>query len=294
MQKASEHYRARIDRVIDYIRTHTRDTISLEQLAEVACYSPYHFHRVFRAVTGETVKAFSNRDRCEKAARLLRFSHTRISDIALACGFSSASTLTRLFSQYFGVSPGAYRKGSEIKNSKIGKDLFPVDAYHCEQEFSVTIRQLPERQIAYIRVTDAFREGVVLQAFEQLTTWAGEMQLLEDETIFGMSPDDPEVTPKAKYRYEACITLPAGFRVSKDAPVETMRLPACKYAVTRVSGDLILVGQAFNYLFDRWLINSAYECDLQPGIEVFLDKEHIGDWAHFELDIMIPVKALTR
>lgn len=294
MHTSNDIYRARINKVIDYIQAHVHEPVSLDNLANVACYSPFHFHRVFRAVTGETVNEYVGRARCEKAARLLRFSKKPITAIAVECGFSSAATLTRAFTGYFEISPGAYRKGGEIKKSKIGKDFFPVQSYHCDREFDVEIRRYPERRIAYIRVTDAFRQGVVLRAFESLVVWAKEKNLFDSQTIFGMSKDDPEITPKEKYRYDVCITLPPDVKIEEEEPVSTTVLPPCRYAVTRVSGDLQLVGEAFHYLFDQWLINSDYECETQPGMEVYRDKENICNWEHFELDIMIPIKALTH
>jgi hypothetical protein len=73
-----------------------------------------------------------------------------------------------------------------------------------------------------------------------------------------------------------------------------LTLPKCKYAITSVSGDLNLVGAATNYLFDNWLINSSYECEPQHALEVFLDKENICNWNHFDLELCIPVKALKK
>jgi len=274
--------------------------VALEELASVAFFSPFHFHRIFVAVMGETVNAFTSRMRNEKAARLLRFSNKPIAEIATECGFSSTATLSRLFKQYFAVSPSGYRKGEKIKNSKIRKELQPIIEYHCEmkqqeleQLFPVQVKRLKERRVAYIRVTDAFREGVVISAFAKLVNWSKEVGLYESETIFGMSKDDPEVTPKEKYRYEACITLPENFKVSPDSLVQATVLPACRYAFTRVSGDINLVATGINYLFDNWLINSNYECETQPGLEVFLDKKNICNWSHFDLEIGIPVKAIN-
>jgi AraC family transcriptional regulator len=238
--------------------------------------------------------------RNEKAARLLRFSKKSISEISIECGFSSTSTLSRSFKQYFEISPSEYRKGGKIKNSKIRKELFPVNRYHCnlseeelKDKFPVEIRQLPERRIAYIRVMDAFREGVVLSVFADMVKWAKKMNLFHSETIFGMSLDDPDVTPKEKYRYEVCITIPKNFEIDSNSALETTTLPKCKYAVASVSGDFDLVVAATNYLFDNWLINSSYETEAQHGLEVFLDKKNICNWDHFDLELLIPVKALT-
>jgi AraC family transcriptional regulator len=301
MNRSNEVYRSRINKVIDYVNNNVHKSISLDELAAVAYFSPFHFHRVFVAVTGETVNNFTNRIRNEKAARLLKFSKQSIAEIASACGFSSASTLSRQFKQYFETSPGAYRNGDAIKNSKIRKELVPLSQYHCDMTeaelintFPVTIRQFPERRIAYIRVMDAFREGLVLEAFAQLVAWAKKMNLFDSETIFGMSIDDPEVTPKEKYRYETCITIPQQFIVEPDGLIETTVLPRCRYAVTEVSGDFNRVVAGTNYLFDTWLINSSYECEAQHGLEVFLDKENICNWNHFDLRLCIPVKSLRK
>lgn len=301
MNKSNEIYRSRINRAIDYVNNNLNKSISLEELASVAFFSPFHFHRIFVAVTGETVNNFTSRIRIEKSARLLKFSKKSISEISMECGFSSISTLSRLFKQYFEISPTEYRNGGKIKNSKIGKELFPVSKYHCnmtgeelKNKFPVEIRQLPERRIAYIRVMDSFREGVVLNAFGVLVAWAKKMNLFHSQTIFGMSMDDPEVTPKEKYRYEVCITLPQNFNIDPDGFLETTILPKCGYAVTSVSGDFNLVVAATNYLFDHWLINSMYECEHQHGLEVFLNKENICDWNHFDLELCIPVKALKN
>ena len=300
MNKSNEVYRSRINKVIDYVNNNLHKSISLEELASVAFFSPFHFHRIFVAVTGETVNNFTNRMRNEKAARLLKFSKKSISEISMECGFSSTSTLSRLFKQYFEISPSEYRKGGKIKNSKIRKELFPVNRYHCnlseeelKNKFPVEIRQFPERRIAYIRVMDAFREGVVLSVFADMVEWAKKMNLFHSETIFGMSMDDPDVTPKEKYRYEVCITIPKNFEIDPDSVIQTTTLPKCKYAVTAVSGDLNLVIAATDYLFDIWLINSSYESEPQHGLEIFLDKENICNWDHFDLELCIPVKALT-
>lgn len=299
MSSSADLYRKRINKVIDHINNNLDHTLSLEELSVVACFSPFHFHRIFKTVTGETVKNFTNRIRMEKAARLLRFSKNRLNDIASVCGFSDATSLSRLFREHFGITPGDYKKGIAIKNSKICQDLYPVNDYYCnadpeelKKKYLVEIRTIPKRRIAYIRVVDAFREGVVIDTFGQMTKWSKKQRLFEKETIFGMSLDDPEVTPKSQYRYEVCITLPDDFKIDSDMMLQTTVLPACKYAITRVSGDLKEVGQAINYMFDIWLVNSGYECEHLHALEIFRDKDQLCNWEHFELDFCIPVKML--
>jgi AraC family transcriptional regulator len=127
--QAKNEYVQRIDRVIDYFRGNLHRPVKLPELAHVACFSEFHFHRIFRAVSGETLNGFTNRLRLEKAARLLRYSEQSLTDIALDCGFSSSATFSRAFRSVYDTSPSQFRKSGEIKKSKICKALFPKDEY---------------------------------------------------------------------------------------------------------------------------------------------------------------------
>ncbi|MCG8326273.1 MAG: AraC family transcriptional regulator [Chitinophagales bacterium] len=105
MNRSNEIYNQRINEVINYVNNNLDRSIPLDELASVALFSPYHFHRIFVAVTGESVNNFTSRMRLEKAARLLKFSQEPIAAIAYKCGYSSTATLSRAFKQYFGLSP---------------------------------------------------------------------------------------------------------------------------------------------------------------------------------------------
>ena len=163
-----------------------------------------------------------------------------------------------------------------------------------KKAFPVEIRNFPTRRVAFLRVLGAYQEGVVLQAFENLVKWAQEKKIYKSETIFGMSLDDPFVTPQDQYRYEVCITIPKTLPIENEKEVLTMEIPACSYALTRVSGNLDMVATATSYLFNQWLIRSQFEPEHMHAMEIFLDKENICNWNHFELEICIPVKPLIN
>src|SRR5580658_9850176 len=153
--QANGEYAQRINRVIDYLRVNLDRQVKLKELAKVACFSEFHFHRIFRAVSGETLSNFTNRLRLEKAARLLRYSDQSLTDIALDCGFSSSATFSRAFRSGYDTSPSQFRKSGEIKNSKICKELFSGQEYYLpmsEEErnaaFPVKLIDVPERQVA--------------------------------------------------------------------------------------------------------------------------------------------------
>jgi AraC family transcriptional regulator len=293
--QANSEYAQRIDRVIDYLRANLDRPVKLAELADVACFSEFHFHRIFRAVSGETLNSFTNRLRLEKAARLLRYSEQSLTDIALDCGFSSSSTFSRAFRSGYDTSPSEFRKNGTIKKSKICKELFPEDEYgipmSAEEKraaFPVRLVDIPERQIAYIRVKNAFDMDRVLAAFKKVIEWAKSQDIFSQGTLFGMTVDDPHVTPKHLYRYEVCLASSLPFECMEG--MSKLKMPAMRYAVINVSGDIHKVATAWDYLYRDWLINSACEPEHAPALEVFLDKENALDWSHFELELCLPVR----
>ena len=100
-------YTRRLNRVVNHISEHLDEPLTLGELAGVAGFSPYHFHRVFTGVTGETLSSFIWRLRLERAASLLVWQPTtRVADIALSCGFSSPSNFARASRRTKSSSPG--------------------------------------------------------------------------------------------------------------------------------------------------------------------------------------------
>jgi AraC family transcriptional regulator len=299
VSEPNSEYARRINRVIDYLRENLDRQVKLEELAKVACFSEFHFHRIFRAVSGETLNVFTNRLRLEKAARLLRYSGQSLTGIALDCGFSSSATFSRAFRSGYDTSPSQFRKSGEIKKSKICKELYagqgyllPMSAEEKRAAFPVRLIDVPERQVAYIRVANAFEMHRVLAALKTLIEWAKSQGIFSQGTLFGMSADDPHVTPKHLYRYEVCLASPAPFECMEG--ISKLKMPAMRYAATRVSGDIRTVSTATDYLFRDWLVNSDYEPEHAPGLEVFLEKENAMDWSHFELELCIPVRKLRE
>jgi AraC family transcriptional regulator len=296
--QANKEYAQRINRVIDYLSGNLDRQVKLEELARVACFSEFHFHRIFGAVSGETLNTFTNRLRLEKAARLLRYSDQSLTDIALDCGFSSSTTFSRAFRSVYDISPSQFRKSGEIKKSKICKELFSAEEYllpmSTEEKraaFPVKLIDVPERQVAYIRVTNSFEGDRVIAAFKKMIEWAKSQNIFWQGILFGMSVDDPHVTPKHLYRYEVCLASSFPFECMEG--MSKLKMPAMRYAVTKVSGDIRKVATAWDYLYRGWLIHSAYEPEHAPALEIFLNKDNATDWSHFELELCLPVRKLA-
>nr|WP_315217962.1 AraC family transcriptional regulator [uncultured Duganella sp.] len=103
-------YTRRMNRVLNYIDQHLDQPLDLRQLAEVANFSPYHFHRVFAAWMGETLGDYARRRRLEKAAfRLSCKPAVSVLETALATGFGSGEAFSRAFKLKFGCTPTEWR-----------------------------------------------------------------------------------------------------------------------------------------------------------------------------------------
>jgi AraC-like DNA-binding protein len=191
-------YISRINRVIDYIESNLAEELQLETLARVAAFSTFHFHRIFRAATGEPLYGFIQRLRLEKAAGQLINNPTKtITEIAFDCGFGLSATFSRAFRNYFNVSPSQWRKTSFIK-SKIGKDEHIISKYIRQKasddlkRFAVTdtdpqlqipevkIKTLSSMTLAYVRYIGPFigNPDLYRKLSKKLKEWARNQNLV--------------------------------------------------------------------------------------------------------------------
>jgi AraC family transcriptional regulator len=157
-------YGQRLNAVLNYIRENVTGDLTLNTLARVAGFSPFHFHRLFKSLTDETVADCVARLRLERAAALLKASNIPITQAALECGFASASVFSRAFKKHFGLTARSWDRQSVLKNSKNGQVLagFPrytlenLSALARQESFRVTVRTLPAQRLAYLRVHNSY------------------------------------------------------------------------------------------------------------------------------------------
>lgn len=134
---ANNSYEARLLRVLAYIHDNIDGDLSLNALAEVACMSPYHWHRVFRAVTGETPAEAIRRMRLLKAANKLVNENVSLAEAAEQSGYPNLASFSRAFRSAHGVSPGAFRdKGVQLaitlRQSSGEYSVYPVSIQNLQ------------------------------------------------------------------------------------------------------------------------------------------------------------------
>lgn len=312
-------YIARINRVMDYIQVHLDDELTLEQLARVADFSAFHFHRIFRAMTGEPLFQFIQRLRLEKAASFLRSSPERsITDIALDCGFSGSAPFARAFRSAFSVSASQYRRAKQSKIGQIGGNTGETEGKprkECRVSFHYTdgnqmhwrlnmnetkpdakveIRELPEMEVAYVRHMGPYKNDAALfrSLFTRLMTWAGSKGLLDfpKTRVLAVYHDDPAVTQEAKQRVSCCVTVPPGTPV--DGEIGRMTVPGGKYAMARFELAVGEYEEAWTAVFHDWLPESGWQCDDRPCFELYHNDCEEHPQKKSILDICVPVKPM--
>ncbi|OAJ93197.1 AraC family transcriptional regulator [Vibrio bivalvicida] len=240
-------YQKRLIPVIRYLEKNFNQPLNLPEVAALANLSPYHFHRTFKAVQGETLADFVRRLRLQSAADDLFKSKQPVLNIALEYGFSSSQSLAKAFQQHYGVTPSAFRdcenyqQFSELsRNSKIGHTLRkngnadkPSDSYTGSElttwSNKMETQNFTATKLAYVRVTGPYGEGYK-EAADRLYQWAGMKGLAENTCIF-IYHDNPEVTPSDKCRTDICLMVPEETDVING--IELQDFPGGEYAVMR-------------------------------------------------------------
>ncbi len=294
----SPDYVERTNRALDYIVRNLDGDLRLEEVARAACFSPFHFHRVFRSLLGETLSQFIKRQRLERALYLMSHAPRRsLTDIALECGFASSSDFSRSFKQRHGVPPSAFdlktfrdsRRG-ELEALMAGQENGPQLPRLSKGEnpdgFEVTLRDLPARTVAYIRVLNPYRPDAVAGAYERMMVWA-EAHQLSDGQWLGYMWEDPEIVALEDCRYDVGLVVPD---VQPDGEVGRFEFPAMRVAEVVVKGDIALEQRAIDWLYGTWLPRSGFEPDDQPATEAWLGRPFAHGTEHFELRCWLPVK----
>jgi len=309
---SKSEYFARINRVMQYIEGHINQTLNLDDMAQVAHFSPFHFHRIFTILVGETPANFLQRIRIEKTAQQLKdFPLKSISDIAFDCGYSSVSLFSRTFRKHFGISAKEYRQSEKtlyvkdgVYYSKIGQPLskkskliIAENEELCPDKFKeliimetkVIVKEMAEMSVIYCRHTGTFNQ--IGMAYGKLMQFAGPRGLLNspDAKTLTVYHDDPSVTEIDKVRQSACLIVKGDVKV--EGEIGKMIVPAGKYAVGHFEIAENQFEQAWNTMC-LWLTESGYEPGEGNPYELYYNDHTQHPERKFILDICIPVKTL--
>lgn len=251
----------RMMRVLDYIHDNPAGDLSLDALADVAAMSRFHWHRVFRGITGETAAQAVRRMRMHRASVALVQSDLSLAQIARNVGYPNLASFSRAFTESFAMSPSAFRNRGELRPFLIPKPEVPL-------MYPVEIRQFPAQRLAAMAHKGPYPE--IGRAFEKLGATIGARGLFPQAgKMVGVYYDDPSATPAADLRSHAGMVFPEG--VPLDPPLEVVTLPAGRHAVLTFKGPYVGLPAAYDHLFGIWLPTSGNEPSNSPVFEVYLN-----------------------
>ncbi|MCP4711919.1 MAG: AraC family transcriptional regulator, partial [Planctomycetes bacterium] len=271
--------------------------LSLDELAEVACFSQFHFHRIFSGMVGESVKQFVRRLRLERAAEQLRQTEKSIIEIALTAGYETHESFTRTFKTMFHLSPSQFR----TKEFVVPWLMAPSGVHFGENNkletfkpivkkgftMNVEIKQIDPMRVAYVRHVGPYNQCEA--AWGKLCGFLGPKGLLGPQSKFiGLSYDDPEVTPPDKIRYDACVTVPDDFKPEGDVQAQTIQ--AGEYAVTLHEGPYENLSKTYAALCGQWLAEHNREIRQAPSMEIYLNSPQDTKPEDLKTEIYMPLE----
>jgi len=313
-------YIARINRVLDHIDANLAGPLDLEMLASVANFSAWHFHRIFRAMTGETLADWVRRRRLEIAAgRLITSPSQASSVIGLDVGFASPEVFTRAFRAHFKVTPTAWRRGaycdwahahqqrlSKIHQAQSKLHQAVAEAFRQDRSLwpsghvlskgglpmEVEVKNLPETRVAYMRSIGPYGGTEIPRTWQRFAAWCESQGLMTPRrTMYGICQDNPEVTPPEKCRYDAAVEVDGSFKPQGEIGVETVA--GGRYACAKFTGTTADIHAAWMRFMSEWIPDSGYQVGDGLAIEVygpdFVMDEKTGA---FNCELCMPVKAM--
>ena len=213
-KQSRNEYLRRIYKVQDYIESHINDSLSIEELADIAGFSKFHFHRIFKGILDEPLSRYVNRLKFERATNLLTYrTDMTITHIAYHFGFTDSAVFSRTFKSHYGISPSQYRND----NSKNCKDVRRASQYNkCKKvRGNVEIVTADDIHVAYIRHIGTYEELTIAfpKMIEKLFHYAAKenCHVFEDTKVLTIYHDHHEFTEENHLRTSLCIKIPEGY-----------------------------------------------------------------------------------
>lgn len=264
----SKHlHQQRLSQVVHYIENNLDADIDVGLLAEIACYSEFHFHRLFCLYTGESVYAYKKRLLLERAVKQLRYSRDSITEIAFRCGYENQSSFNKAFRQQFACTPSEARQQKALINT-----VEPVSTTKWSIDMKPEMMTFNDTPVIYARGTGPYAEAAA-EAWGKVMSFAYSNRLMSKEIrSFGISHDDPSITEPSQIRYDACLDL-VDADVSNHPDIKTKTIAGGQYACFLHKGPYEQFPETYGWIFNEWLPESEFQLRDVPCFEIYLNRD---------------------
>jgi AraC family transcriptional regulator len=278
-------YEARLARVVAYIHDHLDDELDLNRLAEVACLSPYHWHRIYHGFFGETAAATVRRLRLHRAANALLHGGVPIDSISERAGYSSVQAFSRAFQASYRMPPAQFR-------AEGGASMFvPLND---TRSGDTAMHRVDIRRQGAFSVAAVDHQGdymTIGRDFEMLFHWLSVRNLVDPHArSLGVYFDDPAAVDTHALRSKACCELFDPGAVKFEAPVSRFEIAGGEFAVLTHVGPYAQLCFAYQWLYGEWLPASGRETGDAPVFEIYINDPRETAAAELVTEIWLPVK----
>ena len=283
-----EDYQERLNRVRLHIQQHLDEPLSLPALARVACFSPFHFHRIFTAFVGESVGEHTRRLRLELAAHRLACTARPVTEIALSAGYETAAAFNKAFRRRFRTTPTAFRRlrnAAEVLKRSREAARPPLEETTMLKPH---IQTRPQTRCVFVRRTGKYDHSAG-EAWRAVCGFAFPRGLVgPGSQMIGISHDDPQITAEDQLRYDACITVDR--EVAPEGEVGVTTIAGGKYAVFTHQGPYERLSDTYREIFGAWLPGSGTRLREVPSFEIYLNSPDQVKPEELRTEICIPIE----
>ncbi|WP_130620453.1 AraC family transcriptional regulator [Dyella amyloliquefaciens] len=293
MKPSTRHdYLQRIDRVIALLQSSVEQGVELPELSRLAAaahLSPFHFHRIYRALSGETVGQTVARLRLLRALHLLTDPDGRVTETALAIGYDTPQAFARAFRQAFDASPSEMRGQGERLQAEIERLRRPPAVEASQVALKVEVVSVDPFRVMAMRYTG--HQVDLDRAYERLFQWAAAQGVLERMAgIYGVPHDEVRETPAEQCRFDCALAF-TGDAFEGDALVWPLALGGGTWARCRHVGSYNALDLATDRFIADWLPGSGHALRDELPFRHFLDDPEQTPEAVLRADIYLPVEA---
>ncbi len=285
----NNNFSHKVDRIVEYLNRHMNSTPSLQDLAEVARLSPYHFHRVYRAMTGETPMATLRRIRIARALAMLRDTTKPITEIAFDVGYDTSQAFSKSFRQMTGCSATQARANRDELDSLAnqlsrGPSRTPAP--------SIEVRLVSIEPFKVISARHIGPPSGLFSKFSELFGWAEKTGLLHDfRGIYGIPIDDPREQCDEGPRFDCCFDF--GPNAESIQQYNQAMLGGGLHAVARHVGPYEGIDDIYDAMYGSWIESSHYVLRNQCSYNHYLVDPSTVPAEQWETDIYIPIEKIV-
>ncbi len=279
---------SRINQILEYIETHLDSNLNLSLLADKSALSKYHFHRIFKALTGEKPLKYVEKRRLTRASYDLLDTDRRIIDIALDFGFGSHESFSRAFKKMFLLTPSKFRKiKPEIRyNDKVEIGHLDLKLSHGKVKPNPTIIHRPPFSIVGLLYT-GHDANAIYQLWEKF--WKMDRSGItkdDKQKTIGACFHDIDMRNNERFEYYAGYEMKAPINLPKV--FKRIDIPENHYAVFIHKGPVENIEKTYDQIYGNWLPRSEYTPTMDLDICV-MDNLYPGNHKKSNIEILIPV-----